>query len=90
MAAFTAAKSALTAPKPKALAQVEQARAFAKAGRVDEACNLAREAIKVGHKYGSERITTNVRLLRNELPRKSVAVTEFDEALSALYSQEER
>jgi hypothetical protein len=87
-AAFGAADAALTAPKPRAVAQLEQAQALAHSGQVGEACALAAEALSVGRDYGSERITSRVRDFRTRLRTPNVDTDELDSALSALYEQE--
>lgn len=86
--AFVAAEPALTAPKPRALAQVEKAHVLAGSGGVGEGCQLAAEALAIGRTYGSERITTRVRDFRARLPARTGEARELDDALDALYDGE--
>lgn len=81
-AAFAYAAPNAMAPSPRAMAQVDQARALAHAGRVDEACALAMEALIVGQRYGFERIVKRVRALRAELPPVTREAAALDEALA--------
>lgn len=83
--AYESAHPALTAPKPRALAQLAQARVRAGAGRVGESCQLAVQALHVGHAYGSERILAQVRDFRTTLPTHTVDTAELDDALTGLY-----
>lgn len=69
-----AAIPAATAPKPQALAKVEHALLLAGTGHHDEAARLGAEALRVGERYGSERIITEVRALRARLPERSTAL----------------
>lgn len=86
--AYASATPALANPKPRALAQVEQASVLCKAGRMDEGCHLALEALELGRRYGSERITASVRDLRATLPARTAAAAELDNALTVLYVEE--
>lgn len=86
--AFVAAEPGLTAPKPRALAQVEKAHVLAGSGAVGEGCRLAAEALAIGHAYGSERITTRVRGFRAVLPVRTAEARELDDALAALYDRD--
>ena len=86
--AYAAATPALTAPKPRALAQVDHAEVLAHAGQLDEACTLAVDALAVGQRYGSERVTSRVRAFRASLPPTTRDTTELDEALAALYTED--
>lgn len=87
-AAFDVAGPALTAPKPRAMAQVEQARVLVTAGLVGEGCQLATEALVIGHAYGSERIITRVRAFRAGLPIRTTEASGLDDALAAPYVRE--
>ena len=86
--AYDAAGITTLAPKPRALAQVEHAGVLARAGMVGESCALAAEALRVGRRYGSERITARVRDFRAILPVGTTEAADLDEALTALYEQE--
>jgi hypothetical protein len=86
--AYLDAAPALTAPKPLALAQVEQADVLARAGHIAEGCALAVEALASGRAYNSERITTRVRDFRAALPAKTAAACMLDDALAVLYGRE--
>ena len=83
--AYESAHPALTAPKPCALAQLAQARIRARVGRVGESCQLAVQALHVGHAYGSERILAQVRDFRSILPTHTVETAELDDAIAGLY-----
>jgi transcriptional regulator with XRE-family HTH domain len=87
-AAFTAAHPALTAPKPRALAQIRQANVLAGAGRIDDGCQLAIDALAVGRAFGSARVITQVRSFRASVPTRTVAARELDKALAALHDEE--
>ncbi len=89
-AAFMAAQPALTAAKPRALAQVEQAHVLARTGDVEGGCALATEALHTGLRYRSERITRLAREYRASLPARSQEVRALDDALAALYVPVER
>lgn len=67
--AFAAAAPALVAPRPRAHALADQAGALSRAGHIDEASELAREALAIGHQYGFERIVQRVQ----ELPERAKA-----------------
>ena len=86
--AYDGAGITALAPKPRALAQVAHAEVLACAGMVGEGCTLALEALTVGRRYGSERITVRVRDFRTTLPARTAEAAELDEALAALYEQE--
>lgn len=86
--AFEAAQPALTSPKPRALAEVDQAQVMANAGLVGEACQLALNALNVAREYGSERITARVRDFHATLPTNTAEARDLDEALAALYETE--
>jgi len=86
--AYAAAGPALTAAKPRALAQVEHAHVLARAGDVAGGCALAVEALSVARSYGSERITNRVREFRADLPPRTAEATGLDDALSALYERD--
>jgi transcriptional regulator with XRE-family HTH domain len=83
--AYAAAGPALTAAKPRALAQVEHAHVVARAGDVAGGCALAVEALSVGRAYRSERITNRVRDFRTTFPVRSAEAETLDAALVALY-----
>ena len=83
--AYESAGVTLAAPKPRAMAQLAQARVRAGAGRVDEGCRFAAAALRVGHAYGSERILAGVRNFRATLPSRSVETAELDTAITELY-----
>lgn len=83
--AYAAAGPALTAAKPRALAQVEHAHVASRAGDVAGACALAVEALAVARLYGSERITNRVREFRSSLPTRTTEADALDDALTALY-----
>lgn len=85
--AYAAATPALTAPKPRALAQIDHARALGAAGHVAEACTLATDALTIGRRYRSERITQKVRNFRATLPAVTTDATTLDDALTALYAE---
>ncbi|GAA3883293.1 hypothetical protein GCM10022243_54980 [Saccharothrix violaceirubra] len=86
--AFAGADPALSAAKPRALAQVDLAQVLAGAGMVDEGCRLALAALAVGRDYGSERITGRVRDFRQALPVRTRDAASLDDALTALYEGE--
>jgi len=87
--AFTDAGPALTAAKPRAMAQVEHARVLARTGDIAGGCALATEALSIARTYGSERITSRAREFRSSLPVRTVEARQLDEALSALYERED-
>lgn len=86
--AYTAAMATITAPKPQALAKVEHANLLVSFKQVDEACELAVDALQVGKAYGSERIVAGVRALHSKLPATSRRTRELDQMLTELYSGE--
>ncbi|HEV2781830.1 MAG TPA: helix-turn-helix transcriptional regulator [Actinophytocola sp.] len=81
-AAFAASTPSTMAPSPRAMAQVDQAGALARAGQVDEACALAQEALAVGERYGFERVVRRVRAFRAELPQVTRETATLDAALA--------
>lgn len=87
--AYAAASPALTAAKPRALAQVEHARVLASTGDVAGGCALAAEALVVGRTYGSERITSRVREFRSSIAVHTAEARQLDDALAALYERED-
>lgn len=87
--AYAAAGPALTAAKPRALAQVEQARVLASTGDVAGGCSLATEALAVGRAYGSERITSRVREFRASIAMHTAEARQLDDALATLYERED-
>jgi hypothetical protein len=87
--AYAAAGPALTAAKPRALAQVEQAKVLANMGDVGGGCALATEALAVGRAYGSERITSHVREFRASIATNAAEARQLDDALAALYERED-
>lgn len=86
--AYSAAQPALTAAKPRALAQVEQAHVLARTGDVEGGCALATEALGVGLRYRSERITRLARQYRASLSLRTREAGALDDALAALYRQD--
>lgn len=87
--AYAAAGPALTAAKPRALAQVEHARVLASMGDVAGGCSLATEALAVGRTYGSERITSRVREFRSGIAMHTEEARQLDDALAALYERDD-
>lgn len=87
--AYAAAGPALTAAKPRALAQIEHARVLASTGDVAGGCSLATEALAVGRAYGSERITSRVREFRSSIAMHTAEARQLDDALAALYERED-
>lgn len=87
--AYAAAGAALTAAKPRALAQVEHARVLASTGDIAGGCSLATEALAVGRTYGSERITGRVREFRASIPTHTTEAHHLDDALAALYERQD-
>jgi len=85
--AYVAIANTPTAPKPRALLQLEQAQVLASAGQLGDGCALAVEALRVGMDYGSERITSRVRAFRAGLPVRTREAATLDEALTGLYDQ---
>lgn len=85
--AYASASPALTAAKPRALAQVEHAHVLARTGDVAGSCALATEALSIGRALGSERITSRAREFRASLPVKTVEARQLDDALAALYER---
>ncbi|MFC6093151.1 hypothetical protein [Saccharothrix lopnurensis] len=83
--AYTEAEPALTAPKPRALAQVERAHPLAADGMIEQGCELVVEALAVGRTYGSERITARARQFRENLLAHTQEASALDDALAALY-----
>ncbi|GAA1243270.1 hypothetical protein GCM10009676_31060 [Prauserella halophila] len=83
--AYQAAAPTLAAPKPRALAQLDHARALAAVGRLGEGCRLAADAARTGHAYTSERITARVREFRGTLPARCAEARELDDTLAELY-----
>ncbi len=86
--AYEAAEPALIGPKPRALAQLGQARLLASAGLVGESCRLAVAALRVGHEYGSERIVARAREVRAAMPARTAEASKLDGALASLYDTE--
>ncbi|MFI7677202.1 hypothetical protein [Actinophytocola sp. NPDC049390] len=87
--AYAAASPALTAAKPRALAQVEHAMVLARAGDIATGCSLATEALTVGRAYGSERITSRVREFRASIKPRTTEADALDNALAALYERDD-
>lgn len=85
--AYLAAAPAITAPKPRALAQVEHAHVLAHSGDIAGGCALAVEALDTARTHGSERITSRVREFRASLPTRTTEAVTLDDALSALYER---
>jgi hypothetical protein len=85
--AYAAASPALTAPKARAIAQIEHAHAVATDGHVDEACALALAALSIGRRYRSERITQRVRAFRATLPADARDAGHLDDVLADLYTE---
>ncbi|WP_231104766.1 hypothetical protein [Haloechinothrix halophila] len=69
-----------------ALGDVGHARALADAGHVAEGCALAADALTIGRRYGSERITGRVREFRASLPHYTSDAADLDDELTALYA----
>lgn len=88
--AYTAAAPALTAAKPRALAQIEHATVLARTGDIAAGCSLATEALTVARTTGSERITNRVRDFRASIPARTAEAHQLDDALTALYEREDR
>ncbi|MGQ4600058.1 hypothetical protein [Nocardia sp. R6R-6] len=88
-AAFAAAESALSVAKPRALAQVEHAHVLARSGDVEGGCALAAEALAVGLRYRSERITRLARDFRASLPTRTDEARHLDDALATLYRRDD-
>jgi tetratricopeptide (TPR) repeat protein len=86
-AAYAAAGPALTAAKPRALAQVDHAHVLARGGDVASACALAVEALGAAQAYGSERITNRIRVFRASLPTRTTEAGNLDDELAALYER---
>lgn len=87
-ASYDEAAPSLTSPKPRALAKVDYAGVLAASGQVAEGCQLATEALQVGGRYSSERITARVRGFRATLPPRTIEARALDDALTALYERE--
>ncbi len=87
--AYAAAGPALTAAKPRALAQIEHAKVLASTGDVTGGCALATEALAVGRAYSSERITSRVREFRASIPAHTAEARQLDDALAALYERDD-
>lgn len=85
--AYAAASPSLTAPKARAVAQVDHAHAVAAGGHIGEACELAGHALAVGRRYRSERITRRVREFRSTLPGTTRETADLDDALADLYTE---
>jgi hypothetical protein len=84
--AFREAQPALQAPKRRALALVDVARAHARRGDLGEACRCATEALDVGQRAGSRRVVQVVSRFRSRLGLKShPATAELDEKLARAY-----
>lgn len=86
--AFAAAEPALSTAKPRALAQVEHAHVLARTGDIEGGCALAAEALGVGLRYRSERITRSARGFRASLPARTAEAHALDEALATLYRED--
>ncbi|MCX2729122.1 hypothetical protein OOZ19_02625 [Saccharopolyspora sp. NFXS83] len=86
---YAAANPTMTTPKSQALAKVEHALLLASAGHQDEAARIGVEALRVGRKYGSERIVANIRTLPSKLPERSREMEDLDRMLISLYGQEQ-
>lgn len=88
--AFENADAALTAEKPRALAQVEHAQVLARSGDIEGGCSLAAGALLVGLTYHSERITRLARAFRADLPTRTVEARALDDALATLYGRDDQ
>ncbi|WP_139219490.1 helix-turn-helix domain-containing protein [Actinopolyspora alba] len=86
---YAAVVPSMAAPKPQALAKVEHALLLARAAHQDEAAKLGLEALRVGKRYRSERIVSNVRTLRSELPEGGREVEDLDRMLTKLYDEDQ-
>jgi hypothetical protein len=80
------AQPALQAPKRRALALVDLARAHARRGELGEACRLAVEALDIGERAGSERVVQAVGRFRSGLGiNHHTATAELDDRLASVY-----
>lgn len=84
--AYAVASPALTAPKPRALADVDHASTLARSGDLGDACRVAAAALDVGRRYRSERVTQRVRAFRASLPADTREADALDRALAGLYT----
>lgn len=75
------------APKPRALAQLDQASVLARSGDLDRAGALAVGALTTGRRYRSERVIQRVRTFRRALPATSRVAAALDESLRAVYTE---
>jgi transcriptional regulator with XRE-family HTH domain len=66
--AFDQASTSARSPKQAAIVAVEQARALAVGGQLEQACDLAATAYDIGSTYDSERVRQAVRDFRASLP----------------------
>jgi transcriptional regulator with XRE-family HTH domain len=78
--AFAMAEPALTAPKRKALADVELGAILAHSGYVGEGCRLAIKAMSVARTFGSDNIVEKIHQFRAGLP-DTVEVSDLDSVL---------
>jgi transcriptional regulator with XRE-family HTH domain len=84
--AFRDAEPALQAPKRRALALVDVARAHARQGDLAEACRHATEALGIGQQAGSERVVQLVGRFRSGLGiNQHPATAELDDQLARVY-----
>jgi transcriptional regulator with XRE-family HTH domain len=88
-AAFKVAASAESAPKQRALLDVEHARALAAKGNFADACKIAVAAYTLGKQANSERVLHAVARFRSGLgSRGGRAVDELDHWLSSRYEED--
>jgi hypothetical protein len=83
---YALAAPSLTAPKARAVAQVDHAAALADAGHLAEACRLATDAVRTGRRFSSERIIGCAGRCRAGRPTRCTAAAELDDALASLYA----
>lgn len=82
---YELAAPSLSAPKARAVADVDHAATLADGGHLAEACDFAVSALHTGHRFRSERIISGVRRFRSGLPVRCTAAIALDEALAGLY-----
>lgn len=76
-------------PKQRAMTAVARASTLASVGFVDNACQLASNALKSGRRLGSERVTRAVRTFRdNIVTHSSEVVAELDCQLAQSYEED--
>jgi hypothetical protein len=88
-AAFAVAEQSEASPKQRALAHVNRASAMAASGALEQACELASNALAAGRRLGSERIIRAVSGFRTQInASRSQALVSLDQQLALSYQED--